>query len=439
MNAGNDQSLMSSAQPALPPAQLPRAGKYRLTVRHMFLGSAFLLLLLAVVVPNSLPAPTAVAMGLAFMLAVPGLRFGSELRNLLALYVCTIIVTIVYMIVGGMHDAPLVALAQVAAVYILSPLLWIIIAAGLRRQLGVDRLIDWFVVLSFLCALSVALFFYLFLTRGAAAVAFFFKGANVNLNEGFSGATMHVYGSLIFLCGGFFSSPELIKNRLLRFALLGMLLACALTSGRSALIIAIPIGWALGWILAPRTTEHLRTSAIARFVQYGLPSLVAIVVALVMLQAYTQVSVSTVLDSVSTKLASGGGDARTQMARSLYAGIFDNGGLGAGHGVGVGFVSDPVHPWRYELVWLATIYRVGLLGTFIYALPFLVYIVGVVRMALARRLPNRHKFLFCGFVCAFLASNTNPYIEAFALQWMYVIPLVAWYIEYPVFLRTTPP
>ena len=68
--------------------------------------------------------------------------------------------------------------------------------------------------------LSVGVFFYLYLTRGAAAVAFFFKGANVNLNNGFAGATMHVYGSLIFLCGAFFSSPELIRNRLLRFALL---------------------------------------------------------------------------------------------------------------------------------------------------------------------------------------------------------------------------
>ncbi|MCT7061868.1 hypothetical protein, partial [Salmonella enterica] len=90
-----------------------------------------------------------------------------------------------------------------------------------------------------LCCASVAVFFYLFLTRGAAAVSFFFEGANVNLAEGFSGATMHVYGSMIFLCGGFFSSPEVIKHRSLRFSLLAMLLICALTSGRSALILSV--------------------------------------------------------------------------------------------------------------------------------------------------------------------------------------------------------
>lgn len=431
--------MVSSADPLfMPTEQFPRTSTYRFTVRHMFLGAAFLLLLLAVVVPNSLPLPTAAAMGLAFMLALPGLRIGPGFRTLLALYTCTVIVTIIYMIVGSQHDASLIAMLQVAAIYILSPLLWMVIANGLHRQLGMDRLIDWFILLSLLCALSVAMFFYLYLTRGAAAVTFFFKGANVNLTEGFSGATMHVYGSLIFLCGGFFGSPELIKNRLLRLALLAMLLICALTSGRSALILAIPIGWALGLMLAPRTTGPRRKSPIINTIRYGLPSLIAVAAALVLLDAYTQVSVSTVLNNFSDKLASGGGSSRVEMAHSLYAGILDNAGLGAGHGVGVRFISDTIHPWRYELVWLATLYRVGIVGTLVYALPFLLYIAKVIRLALARRLPPRHKFLFCAFVCAFLGSNTNPYIEAFTFQWMYVIPLVALFTEYPVSLKLAP-
>jgi hypothetical protein len=87
------------------------------------------------------------------------------------------------------------------------------------------------------------------------------------------------------------------------------------------------------------------------------------------------------------------------------------------------------------VVWLATLYRVGLVGTVIYALPFLLYIAKVTRLALAHSLPPRHKFLFCAFFCAFLGSNTNPYIEAFTFQWMYVIPLVALFTDYPVNLK----
>jgi hypothetical protein len=435
VNRMNDPSLVPPMPPTIPPAQLPRANAYRFTARHMFLGVAFVLLLCAVVVPNSLPAATAVAMGLAFVLALPGIRIGTSLKNLLALYACTVIVTIVYVLVGGMHGAPLVAMAEVSAVYIVSPFAWMIITEGLYRRLGVDRLIEWFIFLSVLCILSVVLFFYLFLTRGASAVAFFFQGANVNLSEGFSGATMHVYGSLIFLCGGFFSTPELIKSKLLRFSLLLAMLICALTSGRSALILSVPIGWFLGWMLASRTVEHVGKSAIARMIQYGLPLIVVVMAALYLLQAYTQISIASVFNIVFDKVASGGGSARAEMSRSLYQGIFDNGGLGAGHGVSVPFISDPLHPWRYEVVWLATIYRVGIVGTVIYVIPFLLYAIGVIRLALARLLPARHKFMFCGFVCAFLATNTNPYIEAFILQWMYVIPLVLWYIEYPLILR----
>ncbi|HKR76076.1 MAG TPA: hypothetical protein VJR95_05385 [Rhodanobacter sp.] len=438
MTPGHDPSPTAPADLYLPPPAPLDAGKYRFTVGHMFLGSAFLLLFLAVVIPNSLPIPTAAAMGLAFLLALPGLRISAGFWNLLMMYVATVVVTIAYMVVGGMHDAPREALVQVAAIYIVSPLLWTIIAEALLRWLGTDRLIGWLVVLSLLCAVSVALFFYLYFRHGAAAVAFFFQGANINQNQGFSGATMHVYGSLIFLCGGFFSSPELIRSRLLRLVMLAALLICALTSGRSALILSVPMGWLLGLMLTSRTTEHPHRSMFTSVIRYGVPVLVATALALFLLQAYTQISLSAVLDVVTNKLASGGGEARVQMGHSLLAGIFDNGGFGSGHGVGVKYVSDPIHPWRYELVWLATLYRVGILGTVIYALPFALYILAALRLAWRNRLPTRHKFMFSGLVCALLATNTNPYIEAFAFQWMYVFPLVTLFIEYPDCLRKAP-
>lgn len=432
MSPGHEPSSMPLVPPV--PDRLPETEAPRLTVRHLFMGVAFLLLLFAVVVPNSLPVTTAAVMGVAFLFALPGIRFTLGFKNLLALYACSAIVTVVYVVVGAMHGAPFIGLLQVMAVYVVTPLVWIVIADGLRRAIGIDRLVDWFIVLTLLCVFTVALFFYLFLTRGAAAVSFFFQGANLNLNEGFAGATMHVYGSLIFLCGGFFSSPELIKRRTLRFAMLAMLLVCALTSGRSALILAIPMGACIGWMLASRTTEHRGKPAIVRFMQYGVPSVIAIIVALYVLEAYTQVRVSTVLNIVFNKLGSGGGIERATMSKSLYAAILENGGLGSGQGVGVDYVSDPIHPWRYEVVWLASVFRVGLLGALIYALPFIIYVLGVVKLAIDRRLPVHHKFMFAGFVCAFLATNTNPYIEAFSLQWMYVIPLVLWYVEHSLVL-----
>ncbi|MFC4764014.1 hypothetical protein [Dyella koreensis] len=431
--------MSASAAPAPLPPSAPMSAmpvnERRLTLRHVFLGSAMLLLFLTVVVPNSLPVPTAAMMGITTLMALPGLRLGRGFKKLLALLMCSSMVTVIYIAVGYLNDAPPVAAAQVLVIYILSPLLWMVISDGLLRWPGSSRLMDWFAWLSVLACISVGLYFYLYLTYGAAAVSFFFKGqANVNLNEGFSGAIMHVYGSLIFLAGGFFSSPELIKSRLLRLTVLAMLLVCALTSGRSALILAIPVGWVLGQWLTPRTLGYQRSirTPLTRLVKVGLPTVFAIALVVVLLESYTSIRLSVIYDSFMDKLTSGGGTSRVGMAGSLFEGILDNGGIGAGHGIGVSFVSSQEYPWRYELVWLATVYRVGLVGALVYALPFLLYIARVLRMAAVRKLPPQHKFLFCAFVAAFIASNTNPYIEAFAFQWMYTIPVLALFVEYPM-------
>lgn len=406
----------------------------RITRRHLFLLSAIGLLLLAVVVPNSLPVPTAAMLGLTALLALPGFRLGLGFKKLLALYVCTAMITVIYTAVGYLNDAPPEAAAQMMVIYLLSPLLWMLVAAGLMRAPGPERLVEWFVWLTVLACASVALYFYMYFHYGADSVSFFFKGqANINLQGGFAGAIMHVYGSLIFLAGGFYSSPELIRNKLLRMAVLAMIFVSAVTSGRSALILAMPVGWVLGRLLASRTLGHQRSvhSPLNRLVKVGLPMALGMVVVVIALQAYTSIRLDVIYDSFADKISSGGGSSRVGMASSLFQGILDNGGIGAGHGKGVSFVSSTDYPWRYELVWLATIYRVGLIGAAVYAFPFVVYIVRVLRLAAIRQLPPHHKFLFCAFVAAFIASNTNPYIEAFAFQWMYTIPLVALFVEYP--------
>ena len=422
------------------PGPLPMSER-SITRRHLFLLAALGLLFLSVVIPNSLPVPTAVMLGLTAVLALPGFRLGLGFKKLRALYVCTAMITVIYTAVGYLNDAPPEAAAQMLVIYIVSPLLWMLVAAGLMRAPGPERLVDWFTWLTVLACASVALYFYLYFHYGADAVSFFFKGqANINLQGGFAGAIMHVYGSLIFLAGGFYSSPELIRSRLLRMAVLAMIFVCAVTSGRSALILAIPVGWLLGRLLGPRTLGFHRSlsSPLSRMIKVGLPMLVGMVAVAVLLETYTSIRLEVIYDSFVDKISSGGGTSRVGMAGSLFQGILDNGGIGAGHGKGVSFVSSAEYPWRYELVWLATIYRVGLLGAAVYAFPFIVYIVRVLRLAGAKRLPPHHKFLFCAFVAAFIASNTNPYIEAFAFQWMYTIPLVALYVEFPKGVERVP-
>ncbi|OOG37791.1 MULTISPECIES: hypothetical protein [unclassified Rhodanobacter] len=410
-----------------------------LTQGSMFVGAAMLLLFLSVVIPNSLQIPTAVMLAICFLLCLPGFRMVRGLKTVFIFYTCSATVTVLFMAVGFLSAAPLMAAVQIPAIYLVSPFLWIVIAARLFNQLGEDRLVEWLVWLAILCCCSVAMYFYLYNTRGADAVSFFTESANVNTKDGYAGAVMHVYGSLIFLCGGFFSSPELIRNRLLRLVLLASLLVCAITSGRAALILSVPLGLLLGMVLTPRTIgSQGRRSVITQVMKYGLPVAFAVILVMLALSQFTKINLSLILGGVANKVASGGGDERVGQAHALYEGILNSGGMGVGHGIGVSFIRSSDYPWRYELVWLATVLRVGILGALVYAALFFVYIAKVLKIALQRRLTPGMKFMFCGFICAFIASSTNPYIEAFAFQWMYVLPVVGFFVEHSAARMSAP-
>lgn len=402
-----------------------------LTLRSMFIAATILLLLLTVVIPNSLQITTGAALVICFLLGLRGFKIVGGSKAVFMIYVCTAMVTLLYIAVGFLNGAPWIAVIQVLAIYIVSPFLWIVIATALYTQVRAERLVDWFAWLGVLCCISVAIYFVLYQIGGTDAVKFFVDSGNVDMRNGYSGAVMHVYGSLIFLCGGFFSSPELIRSKLLRMLLLASLLLCAITSGRSALILAIPIGLLLGLLLTPRTVGHVRRhSFLTQFIRYGVLMLLAIVIAIFVLGELGSVDLAVVLGSFIDKLATGGGAAREGQAHALLQGIINSGGIGVGHGIGVSYIRSYDYPWRYELVWLATVLRVGIAGALVYAAMFIWYIARVGRVTIARRLTPSAKFMFCGFIAAFVASNTNPYIEAFTFQWMYVIPVVGFFVEY---------
>jgi hypothetical protein len=98
--------------------------------------------------------------------------------------------------------------------------------------------------------------------------------------------------------------------------------------------------------------------------------------------------------------------------------------LGSGHGIGVSYARSETFPWRYEMVWVATVFRVGLFGALVYTFIFLLYIADVLIKLGTGALSVIDKFYFAGFISVYIASNTNPYIESVAFQWMFVFPVV---------------
>jgi len=193
------------------------------------------------------------------------------------------------------------------------------------------------------------------------------------------------------------------------------------TSGRAALILSIPIG--IFVFILSRTSIRVR----GRSVLLGFLAVLLGSVVFWMFMSHFDLSIADTMNKVLDKLARGGGSARSDQATALLASISRQYGVGAGHGIGVDVVRSVDSPWRYELIWMATLHRVGVLGALVYAAPFLVYTLEASLALVQKRLPTHQRFLFGGFLAAFLASGTNPYIEGFALQWMFIIPMVEWY------------
>jgi hypothetical protein len=375
------------------------------------------LLFNSIVFPNSFQAVNAALM--VFLAVIIPFRTSISInhRTLLLIF-ASFFVTILYIFVGLVNNAPQVALVQVSVIYMISPILWIMISFWVMsefRSSTVFSMLAWFTLFS--CT-TVAVYFYLVQNFGPAAVKIFNTAGNIELNEGYSAATMHVFGSLIFLGAAFYSAPSLISNVLLRYAVLIALALTAIASGRSAFIVALAIG-VLSYVFTDRSGKLFFKLIIG-----AIAASVCLIISAWVMDTFLGVDVIAVLQGHYDKILLSGGDVRVSQNEALLDGIIETGFIGAGHGVGVAYVRSDEMPWRYEAVLLATLFRVGLLGSIVYAAPFLMAIYVLIRQFMLKRITDMDRFFGGGLVAALISANTNPYIEGFTFQWMYFLPVV---------------
>ena len=404
------------------------------TPRPPWMAVCFIVLMfLTMVVPNSIKPVSVSFLALTALIGWRLTDFTPAFMRVVWMHVASSVVTLVFLLVGLLNGASNEALIQTLFIYIVSPAMWILVAGGVLAVMDADDLQGLMENNAILACARVALFFYLFLNFGPEGVSFFIEpeNANVNLQEGYAGATMHVYGTLIFLSSAMFAMLTAGRMDTKLLITLGMLVVAAVTSGRSALMLSIPIGLAAGAALRPGIYGQVAgTLAWNLGKQIGI-AVAAAVIFVILLTAFTEVDVLYIITGFWEELSGGGGSERTNQAGALFEGIITTFGIGAGHGVGVNYIRSERFPWRYEIVLLATIYRVGFVGAFIYAWPFIRYGWGVFEVWKRHRLTNFDVFLFTGCASAFIAAATNPYIEAYTFHWMYVLPLTIFLVRHP--------
>ncbi len=134
-------------------------------------------------------------------------------------------------------------------------------------------------------------------------------------------------------------------------------------------------------------------------------SLTAIAIFLLIVGIFASEIGQSAMHTVLEKIDSFGGPARRLQFAGLIQGIHDDWMLGGGHTAHVDYVRDPVRPWRYELLPLALIYRVGLIGFLIYMYPVM---SSFWRMGHLVRVTGRQNQVDIFFVVGLLATMLRP-------------------------------
>lgn len=391
---------------------------------RLFLAAAGALAFLVVVFPNSLRSASVPVFVVAAALSVPNSFSFRGAGKVYWVWVAGFCVTLFYCLIGACSGAPGEAIAHAAVVFALAPLVWIAVCLKLCDLVSPDNVARALIWLGVLGGISVYLFIYMFMNYGSESVAWLIAEPNVEAGEGYFAATMHVFGSLIFVCAGVFAAPSIIRRQSARFLVVIVLGAAALVSGRAALVVAMAVGMVVGvfaWLMGVRERSVGRAA-----VAYGS----IFILAFFLIGAF--VDLSLVVGALVEKIGEGGGEARVEQAMALWGGIGDSIGLGAGHGIGVSVVRDEQYPWRYELLWLSTVHRVGFIGALVYAIPFLFVVFSFFRRIYLFGGGVLDNFMFAGCVAAILASGTNPYLESIDFQWMLFLPFVYFAIGVPV-------
>lgn len=373
-----------------------------------------IIVIFSVVLPNN---NKEILIGSLFLLSILILNeFGVKIlrEKVFLYYYFSVPITLLYLLVGVVNGAPIVAFWQVLATYVITPFLWIIVLSYVVKIYNEKAIVSVLLWCLLFGMISYAYYLYAFLMYGPESVMFLVEEPNVNLSDGSIASTMYVFGSFIFLIGGLFSATSVVdkKYHLILFAAL----VTAVTTGRSALVLALLIGLSLNFIGG--SLNPLKR------LFFGAIFSVALFAVVTSFQAIFDISIIDNFNQMADKISSGGGEGRIQQFDAFLQGISDNFALGSGHGIPAYYTVDDRYPWRYEMVYFATIYRVGVIGALVYALPFVYVLLSVGKKMMAGKLNKYEKYLFGGFICAFVAGNTNPYIEALPFQWMYVLPLV---------------
>jgi hypothetical protein len=366
------------------------------------------------------------------------------------------LLSFVFVLEGAFAGAP--GVERTAETYVLWPIVYLLVIAGVRSR----RLVDGLVVTVIASTLWIAIYSLVYLlirtnvvpeNRYFELISFDWEHQMFALNDGFIIMQFPGINSLPFLLP--FSIAALAtfspRNggmragfRALLWATASFSVVAALISGRRGLYLvtlAAPLFTYLLLRFQPIAERRTSKKALIRVAAVGV---VALVVLLMFTSAVYGIGPSSLIGRVSAGLnfgatsEEGGATERRVQFHALLAGWMDSPLMGAGHGSpAYGSIQSGDSPWNYELHYAALLYQTGLIGFAAYASGILwIYWMGVRVIRAGGYASAVMVALLVGLSSVLVADATNPYLARYDAMWAIFLPLAVinwWLVE-----RTSP-
>lgn len=259
-------------------------------------------------------------------------------------------------------------------------------------------------------------------------------GINVDLRTDVIRMRYHGISSLLFLFPLFFTyklinkSDVSIKRFLVNIIAFTLSILAVFMSGRRALLILFFFSIIIAFLFKKSIKSKLtiKKSNLKVF-------LIAITVALSLVIYNSNKILNTVgatfsyvLDLTTTEFQKAEISERDKQIEPFLLNISKSPILGYGHGAAMEeIIRSEDKPWRYELSYLDLIFHTGIIGFILYCIAPLWIFLSLFKIAMKHSEHRALAFgLLNGFICVFIAFYSNPYLNAFDIQWVIYFPLL---------------
>lgn len=405
--------------------------------RHWEAWPGYLLFFMMLFVPTTYPLMKAIL--LAFVLGV--IFVGMLERGQLELHPTILLWTLFMVIVGGVfmvlgmiNGTP--GAWRVGTIYILWPLVYTVLVAGIVRKDVFDGLFRVLV----LSTIAIALYTlsYLLHEGGWLPDTFYIEinqGQSVGFYSGYIEYAMYSLSSLLFLVP-FLVTALLIWTKdasmpVSRFWLWvaffwGLILT--FLSGRRALLLVVamaPVLTLILWMfLAPMHKSASRNMVRHVFLYLGGVGVVLFIGLKFVIDYDLQAMAEMFLEGFDF-----GGDesplARAEQFLVLLQEWAESPLLGQGHGAAAfGSLRSDEQPWAYELSYMALLFHTGLIGFLAYASGVVwIFWMGLKIIRSGSRTSLYMTPVLVGTACFLVGNATNPYLEKFDYLWVIFLPV----------------